>query len=806
MAVRSRDFVRIAEGIRSHELSAKNLIENLKGRVSELSSSKRTLESTISCLEAEIAAAYEDTDEDGNPDYTRISALEGEKIQAENELWDVETDLDSTSYELENKENELAAVEEEKEQALFEIQERARKTAQNISLAGGMYGAYASTGSVLQNSFKVSLSALTQAASILGGSVSGASGGSGGSHASGRTRGTASGESISLTAEMNKTGPLSAFLGSTDTSLSLQAGKFHTAQDQFLTPASMANFHSDQKTVRAKEVQNFTSAQTTETINAFCTPEEESIVLPGVETYLTRQESSLAVQTKSSSVQTPQTPVQKIAEAKAVPPVVRSGRNAFLDSLIVQDWEMGRYSDPAGPGRRKEAARSDYERYTRNPNRYQHVSYSTVQKTYIDPAAIQQIRGMDDPNFWSYKTTSYSDYINMARQIPVVSARLRAGEKLTELAQRKDVIGACARNYFLKDDITVTRVGNAYLFGDEGRHRAMAALIAGVPLPVRVTDEWKENTSEVSENRDRAAQFRKAFAEKSAIVSQKIQQAGKKELENLVKTERIAGNVDFGEMDIRVAREWVETIWDVKNQYSFLDFPFIGATQSFQRKLRRNIQSSLEALYQQNQPMDSVEDVRAQAEMETIEYMKKFEIKPGDLAVSISVKKPDKIKRPKPGLERGGNITMYLGDTLSSGFNGITMNLDQAENYETLMDTLRKEEMNGASPRGCNSVRYLALHEIAHQLDEILQLSLDSEIVAEYERYKKQSEKDQIRELGTYAATDIKEFVAEAWAESQCSASPRRIAEMIAWKVDTAAKKYADSKKEDESYVRERER
>lgn len=81
MAVRSRDFVRIAEGIRSHELSAKNLIENLKGRVSELSSSKRTLESTISCLEAEIAAAYEDTDEDGNPDYTRISALEGEKYR-----------------------------------------------------------------------------------------------------------------------------------------------------------------------------------------------------------------------------------------------------------------------------------------------------------------------------------------------------------------------------------------------------------------------------------------------------------------------------------------------------------------------------------------------------------------------------------------------------------------------------------------------------------------------------------------------------------------------------------------------------
>ena len=35
MAIRSKDFVGIAEGIRSHELSAKDQIEKLKGRISE---------------------------------------------------------------------------------------------------------------------------------------------------------------------------------------------------------------------------------------------------------------------------------------------------------------------------------------------------------------------------------------------------------------------------------------------------------------------------------------------------------------------------------------------------------------------------------------------------------------------------------------------------------------------------------------------------------------------------------------------------------------------------------------------------
>ena len=65
MAIRSKDFVGIAEGIRSHELSAKDQIEKLKGRISELSGRKSSLNGTISYLEAAIAAAYEDTDEDG---------------------------------------------------------------------------------------------------------------------------------------------------------------------------------------------------------------------------------------------------------------------------------------------------------------------------------------------------------------------------------------------------------------------------------------------------------------------------------------------------------------------------------------------------------------------------------------------------------------------------------------------------------------------------------------------------------------------------------------------------------------------
>lgn len=262
MAVRSRDFVGIAEGIRSHELSAKSQIENLKGRISELSSRRNSLNDTISYLEAAIAAAYEDTDEDGYPDYGLIASLEARKSSAENELSGVEQELDSTGGELKNKQNELEIVEEEKAQTLFEIQERARKTSDNISLAGGMYGAYAGVGGALQNSLRTSFSSLSQAAGILGGSVVGGSSGSSGGSALGIGN-TSSGETGTNGGGGNtETGALAAFArGYSGEALPLSASQFSTNQDQLATPASLPNYHSGQNSLNTKALQSFSSEQ-----------------------------------------------------------------------------------------------------------------------------------------------------------------------------------------------------------------------------------------------------------------------------------------------------------------------------------------------------------------------------------------------------------------------------------------------------------------------------------------------------------------------------------------------------------------
>ena len=96
-------------------------------------------------------------------------------------------------------------------------------------------------------------------------------------------------------------------------------------------------------------------------------------------------------------------------------------------------------------------------------------------------------------------------------------------------------------------------------------------------------------------------------------------------------------------------------------------------------------------------------------------------------------------------------------------------------------------------------------HEIAHQLDCFLNLSSDPDIIREYKKHIKLTEKEQIANVCTYASTDIHEFIAEAWAESQCSSSPRTVAKLIGEKVSHASVTYMKTKKGDDDYVRERE-
>ena len=193
MGKRSSEFVGIAESIKSHELSRQSRVESLKAEIFGLASEKLEVKDRINDIEASIAAEEENMDEDGDCDWSRIAQLEADLNQALNELSDVEQSLQEARIEMTETQEELEEILREKEETLHEIQERARQSAQNISIAGGMYGAYAGVGASLQRSLQGRLDLLAQAAGILGSHVDGASAGGGSGGYGGMSGGSKSG-------------------------------------------------------------------------------------------------------------------------------------------------------------------------------------------------------------------------------------------------------------------------------------------------------------------------------------------------------------------------------------------------------------------------------------------------------------------------------------------------------------------------------------------------------------------------------------------------------------------------------------
>ena len=97
MSIQSSEFIGIAEGIKNNEVLTKSAIASFERSISELSDSKILLYRKIEDLEGSLAAAYEDTDEDGNPNYGRISALQAQINAVENELSNVEEKIKVTT-------------------------------------------------------------------------------------------------------------------------------------------------------------------------------------------------------------------------------------------------------------------------------------------------------------------------------------------------------------------------------------------------------------------------------------------------------------------------------------------------------------------------------------------------------------------------------------------------------------------------------------------------------------------------------------------------------------------------------------
>lgn len=162
------EIVGIAQEIKGDEMSAKQSIEQVSIEIDSLEQDKYDLERERDDLEDALDEAYDDIDEDGEPDRGRIAALQARIAHVNQQISYVESNISQKNFECQSYRKQLENTENKKERIIYEIEERARKTSNNIHVSGGRYGAFSGVCTTLQASLQSNMDTLSEAAGILG--------------------------------------------------------------------------------------------------------------------------------------------------------------------------------------------------------------------------------------------------------------------------------------------------------------------------------------------------------------------------------------------------------------------------------------------------------------------------------------------------------------------------------------------------------------------------------------------------------------------------------------------------------------
>lgn len=788
MATRSKEFVGIAEGIKSHELSTKGRIESLRGAISELSRAKRSLDNQISYLEAALAAAYEDTDEDGYPDYGRIAAIESQISSAERDLSEVEKELDTANSELSQSQAELESVMEEKARTLFEIQERARKTSNNIAVAGGMYGAYSGVGSSLQNSMQTSLASLSQAASILDGSVDGAVGGSSGSVGGGST----GGRGMYTQGELS-TSALSAFVGSESsnvfsgsTSPASTPSSFISNHTNGVTLTVTSNFHSGQQTINAQKPLNFASDQGSNdyAVAAFTSVTEKTSVTED-SIFKSRQQSSgfesgFSSNSKSS---TPKAPISQAIEGFSTvfgksSNKTFSGCQAKRNPYKKDTWDIvgSGYSDYC-------KYRENLGNYTVSSSRYGNGIIKEVDINYIEGIPSISTNEINNPQlFWGRESgKTMETFIEIASHIPEVKEKLSQGYRIDDL--REDpVLGKCVGIYFDPDSPsapTLYKGDGFYEFAGNGRHRILAARFLGYSFPMRVVGEIVEKNPSPDKARASYADGMKLShfsSHNTEVAIDAIRNAETStQLAQVAKNFKVSDNIDFGKLDLKVSQQIVESLVRTKATFPNLhiDLKFIGSIQARNDFVAKDAAQKLllhyATEYKKSNPSASRDECKSFAVFQTKQKLSGLVPRENTIAQSIS-------------LSPSAGYVSKSDKIIVDAIQGISINESFGYSDAKFRKQKVEEVISGHKPHGCNTAKATIDHEIGHQIANALNAANDPYIKQAFEKFDGLSRKEQAAELSTYAGEDHKigEFIAECWSEYQNNPECRPVAKKIA--------------------------
>lgn len=239
----------------------------------------------------------------------------------------------------------------------------------------------------------------------------------------------------------------------------------------------------------------------------------------------------------------------------------------------------------------------------------------------------------------------------------------------------------------------------------------------------------KENLEPIE---DRQAEPAKEFTP-----AKSLKEATKWALQN-----NLADRVSYKGSSLDVANEWNRSVHDHVTKFPALreNLRFIGTTQERQR--------TFVTLF--------VEDLRQRYP----HYSEEMLIK---------------LARRKAGKTPANVFAYSIGDPYTSG---ISVNSKWAKDVDVFERSLKTNVESGFHPIGCDSVRSVVDHEMAHQLDDLLEIRKSEEFLSLIRGYL--SDDGDIAEgLSRYALHSPAETIAEAWAEYLNNPEPRELAKKI---------------------------
>lgn len=223
-----------------------------------------------------------------------------------------------------------------------------------------------------------------------------------------------------------------------------------------------------------------------------------------------------------------------------------------------------------------------------------------------------------------------------------------------------------------------------------------------------------------------------------------------KEAEVWVVRSNLSDRCSFKGCNIEIVQEWVENLHvDLKRfPKARVNMQFFGTVQERNKEIKARIATESFNFCKSQGFSDDM--AKRMADRYAASWMRKTGL------------------QPKPGV-----LAQF---TSMEGFKGVAINTKYADDYKRLVTLIESNVRSGHFPSGVSGPSAILHHEVGHLLDHTSGLMTNPEL---YSYWKGLGPVAISQGLSRYAATNVAEFIAEAWSEYSMSPTPREIASKV---------------------------